>query len=190
VVALKTNATVYQNCAPVFHDFANHSRINFDGLLVANDSKTSEGYSQLYRSGIIETTDTTFISAADSHGMGKIISTLPFEVRLFRSVRRFLSVLKSLGVDPPFTLMLSLIDVQGYTMSRHDDLNPFGGGAPFDRSVLMPQDVLIDTYSSDVPLVMKPLVDELWNAAGFNGSAYYKDDKWLGEELARRIGGR
>jgi hypothetical protein len=192
VTALKANINAtYLGLAPLFYEDANHSRINFDGLLVykAGRDESSGGFLQLYRGGIIETVDATLISSAESYGKGKIISSLAFEVRLFRSIRRFLPILKSLGVDPPLVLMLSLLDVKGYTIITKDYLGFPGGGAPFDREVLMPQEVLIDTYSADVPLVMKPLVDEIWNAANFNGSIYYKDGKWMGEEVARQLGG-
>ncbi len=190
VIALKANvAATCQALAPLFHDLANYSRINFDGLLVVDHYENSAGFLQLYRSGIVETADATFISSAESHGMGKIISPLPFEVRLFRSIERFLPVLKSLGADPPLVVMLTLLDVHGYTMGVRDYLGFPGRGAPFDREVLMPQEVLIDTYSAGVPLVMKPLVDEIWNAADFKGSIYYKDGKWVGNELACQRGG-
>jgi hypothetical protein len=191
VIALKAKTAIYQALAPLFLDSANYSRINFDGLLVydVDHNKSSAGFSQLYRSGIIETSDATLISSAESHGRGKIISGLAFEVRLFSSIGRLLPVLKSLGVDPPLVLMLALIDVRGYTMITHDYFGAFGGGAPVDREVLVPHEVLIDAYCVDVPLVMKPLVDEIWNAADFKGSIYYKDGKWVGDELARQRGG-
>jgi hypothetical protein len=53
----------------------------------------------------------------------------------------------------------------------------------------MPQEVLIDNYPIDVPDVMKPILDEIWNAADYPGSIYYKDGKWVGEQLARHLGG-
>lgn len=105
-----------------------------------------------------------------------------------RFIRRVLPVLKSLGVDPPLAIMLALIDVRDYTMSRKDFLGFTSGGAPFDREMLLPQEVLIDEYSADVSLIMRPLIDEIWNAAGFNESPYYKSGGWVGEELARQYG--
>lgn len=86
--------------------------------------------------------------------------------------------------------MFALIDVRGHTMYPRDCFGFTRGGAPFDQEVLMPQEVLIDTYSADLPLVMKPIVDEIWNAAGFECSFYYKDGKWIGEEVASQRGGR
>jgi Putative DNA-binding domain len=189
VIALRTTNIIYQTLAPLFHDLATHSKINFDGRLVysnAGHDEGSHGFLQLYRSGIVETVDAQLISSGESHDMGKMISSLAFEVRLFGFIQRVLPVLKLLGVDPPLVLMLTLIGVRGYTMSSHDSFG--GGGEPFDREVLMPQEVLIDTYSADVPLLMKPAVDEIWNAANFNESIYYIDGKWFGDKRFRQLG--
>jgi schlafen family protein len=187
VIALKTTNIIYRDLAPLFHDRADQSRINFDGrvVYVGTGKEKSPGFLQLYRSGIVETVEASFISFPESNGMGKVISSLRFEVWLFRFIQRVLPVLKTLGVDPPLIVMLALIDVRGYTMGSRDQLGFHIGGAAFDRDVLVPQEVLIENYSADVPLVMKPLVDEIWNAASFVSSDYYRDGKWVGEDLAR-----
>ncbi len=191
VIALKRNANMYLTLAPLFQDNVNNSRINFDGLCMYDvaGKHPSAGFLQLYKTGIIETADSFLISAAEKAGKGKLIGSLAFEGRLFRSVRRYLSVLKSLGVDPPLMLMLSLTDVQGYTIVTKDYAGFLDGGVPFDRDVLLPQEVLIDSYAADLTLVMKPLLDEVWNAAGFDGSVYYKDGRWIGDQLAAQVGG-
>jgi hypothetical protein len=104
---------------------------------------------------------------------------------LFRAIGRLLAILKALGVDPPIMIMLGLIGVLGYTLTSHDYVVGLAA-APFDRDVLMPQEVLLDSYSADVSLAMKPMADELWNAADRQASPYYKGGKWIGEELARQ----
>jgi hypothetical protein len=191
VISVKTTNIIYQTLAPVFHNSADRSRINLDGRLVyqfTGHDVGSAGFLQLYRSGIIETVDASLIPFAESYPRGKVISSLVFEVGLFRFIQRVLPVLKSLGVDPPLVLILTLIDVRGYSLSRDDHSGFFNAGEPFDREVLMPQEVLIENYAADVPLIMKPLVDEVWNAASFNGSFFYEDGKWVGEARARQYG--
>jgi len=181
VISLKRNVKIHQTLAPLFRTFAHSSEINFDGVLVFNGdhAQPSGGYSQLYRNGIIEAVDAMFVAANEGHGLGKLIASQAFEDGLFKSIRGYLAVLKSLGVDLPILIMLSLTDVKGYTMGRKGNMGVFGG-TPFDRDILITQDVLLDTYDVDVPLVMKPVVDEIWNAAGFEESLYYKDGKWIG----------
>jgi len=59
------------------------------------------------------------------------------------------------------------------------------GGRPFDKEVLMPQELLIEDYAVDVPAAMKPVVDELWNAADFKGSDFTKMVNGSGHTLSR-----
>jgi len=192
LVPLKANASIYQSLAPLFRNFANNSRINFDGLLVY-DSRGQEqsvnGFSQLYRSGIIETVDTHLISASEQAGRGKIFPGLYFEVKLLRSLRSHVSVLKSLNIDLPLVVALSLVNVRGYTLGREVHIGWLDGGDAFDREMLLPQEILLDSYDADLPSVMKPAFDELWNAAGFGGSVFYKDGKFIGEDVAHARGG-
>lgn len=189
VIALASNPKIYQELTPLFMDEANHSQINFDGLMVYNmhRDQSSDGFLQLYRNGIVETVDTRLIAYAEKYDKGKVFSFLPFEVRLVRSMRKYLSVLESLGVDLPAIVILSLLDVRGYAMGRPDYgfLDP---GRPFDRDVLMPQEILIESYDADIALAVKPIFDEISNAAGFAGSILYADGKWIGEEIAKRFG--
>jgi hypothetical protein len=181
VISLKKSAALHQTLAPLFRTFANNSEINFDGILFFDGSRRqpSAGYSQLYRNGIIEAVDALLISSNERGGRGKLIPSEAFEDGLFKSSRGYLAVLKSLAVDLPILLTLTLTDVKSFTMAAAGHLGIFGG-TPFDREVLMPQDLLLDTYDVDVFRVMKPLLDEIWNAAGYEGSPYYRDGKWIG----------
>jgi hypothetical protein len=36
---------------------------------------------------------------------------------------------------------------------------------------------------------MKPILDEISNASGYDGSMCYADGEWIGDELARRVSG-
>lgn len=192
LIPLKADASIHLNLAPLFRDFANDSRINFDGLLVYDalgQNQSLYGFLQIYRNGVIETVDTDVIAASERAGHGKIFPGLYFEVKLLRSLRKYVSVLKSLKVDLPLVVMLTLIDVRGYSLANEQYGGFLGGGHPFDRDMLLPQEVLIDSYDTHLPQVMKSLFDELWNAAGCSGSIYYKNGKWIGEEVAQARGG-
>ena len=119
VIALKKNAETNQRLAPLFRSFANYCEINFDGIVLSNGdrSKPSGGYCQLYRNGIIEAVDAMFIPSGEQR-FGKLISGYAFEEGIFKSVRGYLSVLKSLAVDTPVLLTLTLTDVKDFTMAK------------------------------------------------------------------------
>ena len=189
VPELKSHVSLYQALAPLFRQIAHRCRINFDGLLYDDglSGDQSKGYLQLYRNGIIEAVDAMLISVGEGFKKGKVFSSLAFEVGLVRAVCRFLSALKFIGVNPPLALMVALTDIKGYTLATDD--YGFFNGAPFDREVLMPREVLIDAYTADVPMALKPVFDQIWNATDSKGSIYYKDGKWIGEEVARQRGG-
>lgn len=182
VNSLKNDVSMHQALAPLFSNFGNVSKLNFDGLLVYNDGagRANTGYLQLYRSGVVETVDASFLTVSERMNQGRVVPALEFEKRLFNSTQRILTVLKSLGIGLPLLFMLALIDVRGYALARD------GGGFlisedPFDRDFLAPQEVLIESYSLDVPVVLKPILDEIWNAGGAVGSIYYRDGKWVGK---------
>ena len=168
VIALKKNAETNKILAPLFRSFANYCEINFDGIVLSNGdrSKPSGGYCQLYRNGIIEAVDAMFIPSGEQR-FGKLISGYAFEEGIFKSVRGYLSVLKSLAVDTPVLLTLTLTDVKDFTMAKNSEsYRGISGGTPFGKEVLMPQALMLETYDVDVCQAMKPLVDEIWNAAG------------------------
>jgi hypothetical protein len=149
VAGLKTNP-LHRTLTPLFIDHINVPRINFDGLLTytINEDRKSDGFLQLYRSGIIESVDAKSIAFQEKHNRAKIISSLTFEVRLMNSLRKYLRVLESLAVDPPLAVMLSLLDVQRHAMGMKDAFGFFNSGEPFDRDVLMSHEILIEIYLS------------------------------------------
>lgn len=188
VVGRKSDVEFYRTLAPLFREVPHGCRINFDGLLYHFEQNGQcNAYLQLYRTGVIETVDAWLISVGEGHSRGKVFSSLAFEVGLVKGVRRFLSILESIGVNPPFALMVALTDIRGYSPAT-DESGMFHG-APFDREMLMPREVLIDAYTTDVPLTLKPVFDQVWNATDFKESIYYKDGKWIGEEIAQKRGG-
>lgn len=189
VAGLKTSVGLYQTLAPLFRQIAHRCKINFDGLLYddGSESNQAKGYLQLYRNGIIEAVDVMLVSSGERHNKGRVFSSLGFEVGVVRGVNRFLSALEAIGVNPPLALMVALTDVRGYALAT-DDYGMYTG-APFERDVLMPRAVAIDAYRADVPMALKPILDQIWNARDSKESIYYKEGKWVGEEVARQRGG-
>jgi hypothetical protein len=189
VTELKSNMSAYQALAPLFRQLPDRCAINFDGLLYHDlrNGGPSKGYLQLYRSGVIEAVDAMIISVGEGFKKGKVFSSLVFEVGLIRAIHKYLAVLKHIGVNPPFAVMVALTDVKGYALVT--DRSGFFNSGPFDREVLMPREVIIDGYTADIPMVLKSVFDQIWNATDSKGSVYYKDGKWIGEEVARQCGG-
>jgi hypothetical protein len=178
VASLKSNLAIHQTLAPLFYSFVNNSRLNLDGLLLYNTNKDqmSPAFTQVYRNGIIESADTLFFKNPEQFGRGKVLPSEAFERGLLTSVQRYLYALKSLEVDLPLLVTVSLLDVKGYALSLD-----YSQTDEFDRDIISAQEITIESYNVNVPLAMKPLLDQIWNAAGREGSPYYSGDKWTGQ---------
>jgi hypothetical protein len=153
-------------------------RFNFDGikyLALEPQSKKVVGYTQLFRSGIVESVDG---SLADPPGQlaFRTIRGEEYESRIWNTLAWYLQLLRRLGVPSPFLCMLSLLGVRGY------GVKPWSAemrSSPIDRDVLLIPEIMIEGYDCDAAEVMKPAFDVIWNASGLPGSENYDEHgKW------------
>ena len=155
----------------------NH-RYNLDGLLTHSVYKGDQAYSyvQLFRNGIIEALEASMLRPRQ-HGL--FIPSVLYEQKLINSLKNYLSVLKTLTVEPPIFVFLALLGVKGYRMDissqyEIDELNAI------DRDNILLPEIPIENYEVIAADVLKPCFDSIWNACGFAGSWNYKDGKWIG----------
>ena len=92
------------------------------------------------------------------------------------------SIQKKLGVEPPFFIMLSLLDVKGYRMSIPAMSMRFPqDNRPINRNNLLIPEVMIENFDAEPSKVMKPIFDAVWNACGYPRSKNYDDSGiWCG----------
>jgi len=168
---------VLRHLTPIYHSgFSNH-RYTFDGYLTyhtQHESQHADAHLQLYRNGIIESVDASFLEPYDNE---MIIASLPFEQRLIERLGEYLQVLERLRIEPPFIVMLSLLGVSMYGLV----FGSRGGTDFFDRNNLILPEVLLENFGVDVAATLKPAFDSVWNSAGRPGSPYYKGTKWIGK---------
>lgn len=161
-------------------------RLNFDGFLTYElSSRPTCSYLQVFRNGSIE--------AVEVHIMRKVEDKryLPssYEVELLEALPRFLSVQKQLGVEPPLFVMLSLLEVSGYTMwlTRPGFPPRLYDRHPIDRDTLLLPETMVESFECDLAEVIRPIFDAVWNAAGLPRSMNYDYDektgkwKWKGQ---------
>ncbi len=165
------------------HEALNHCRyrFNFDGLL--NYAQWAPdlpvvAYLQVFRNGIVEGVDVSVLKANTFQQIPSIL----FEQVLCYALSLYLQTQKTLGVDLPIFLMISLLGVKDYTMGIAQTY--YGQDYPIDRPDLMMPEVMIDHFNCDPAEVMKPIFDSVWNAAGRNGSMNYDAaGKWKLQKL-------
>jgi hypothetical protein len=136
------------------------TRYNLDGLIsFTPDSKVqglAHSYFQLFRDGKIECVDSNLLRP---RGTTNHIPCVAFEAACIACVRRLLALLRTLEMEPPAAVMVTLLGVNSYALG----INPLRG---FD-SVLIDRDALIltpeiaDSYDVDAAALLKPTLDAL-----------------------------
>ncbi len=159
---------------PLNHDFGGESWFNLDGLVRSSFSSSNRyfsAYLQIFRSGILETVDTDLLS--DFNGIRRIPSLL-FEEAVIKAARDYTDSLCRLQVEFPFSLMLTLVGVKGYSLAFNDRSFTHRTRS-FDRDVLFIPDLLIETGGSDFGSLLKGCFDMVWNASGWARSMFYDE---------------
>jgi len=154
----------------------NYYRFNFDGLLTYSASSRndkSDSYVQLYKNGIIEAVDGLLLDTRFSQGE-LIIPSVTYEEALIGSLPSYISILKTLNVDLPVFLFLTLIGVKGYSMAA-GWRNLTREVHKIDREVLMLSEIVIESYDVIAKDVLRPCFDSIWNACGFPQSLNYNE---------------
>lgn len=153
-------------------------RINFDGVLAYKTNQNGiESYCQLYRNGILEfvsTTNKVFCSMKNpfSEKDGEVNVILAnkngFESYIVGKCEYFFNILKSLNVELPIYVFVSLLDVKGYRIYyRVGDVVKLTNSV--DRDVLELPEVELKYNNVDLKKVLKGVVDLIWNACGEEG---------------------
>jgi hypothetical protein len=158
-----------------------NSRFNFDGFLtycVSIDGKTAS-FVQLYKNGIIEAVDGLLLNPR-LHG-GLIIPSVTYEESLIGWLPSYISILKTLNVELPIFLFLTLIGVKGYSMGamgvnrRILIKEADKPAACIDKEVLILPEIVIESYDVTAKDILRPCFDSIWNACGFPQSLNYNE---------------
>lgn len=149
-------------------------KYNLDGFLTYSGGRQdkSHSYVQLFRNGIIEAVEGLLLQPYKEQ---LIIPSIAYEQELIRSLTEYLSALKTLNVEPPIFVFLTLLGVKGYSMAVDRDYDIEEVYA-IDRDILQLPEVTIESYDDKAEHVLKPCFDSIWNACGFKRSFNYNDE--------------
>jgi len=153
-------------------------RYNIDGILTFSSfpgKDRSHSYVQLYRNGIIEAVNSFLLWPKNNE---KIIPITKIERTIIESVPRYIEVYKKFNLDTPIFLFLTLIDVKDYKIPERGKWW-FDEIYPIDRDIVLIPEIIIEKYDFNSPQLLKPILDSVWNACGFERSLNYsKDGNW------------
>lgn len=161
-------------------------RYNLDGFATFGSRYEGEdghaGYCQMFSNGTIEAVSADFLDTGTmpgEQGDPQFIGSIAFERDLVEAVRTYLRAYKELGLDGPTAVSLALLGCRGAVMhvATHmmRRLRSRGHLHAIDRDTATLPDVVIDSLDVDVPAVMKPIFDAVWNACGYPGSLNYDE---------------
>jgi hypothetical protein len=161
-------------------------RYNLDGILSVNPDQQGivRSYFQLFRDGKIECVDCVLFRDRET---GKTIPCTAFAAACIASVRRSFALLRILGISPPVAVMISLFGVKSYLLG----VNPIRGYDifPIDRDLVAFAPEIAEAIDTDVPTLLRPTFDALWNAAGLSGCGDYDASGNPSRELEQSMRG-
>lgn len=170
---------------------------NIDGVLSAPPSRLE--YTQLYRDGIIEAVGAG-IASPYKHWSGHddTVRHLRIDanreaVRLIYKLTSLLRCIKSVGVEAPYRIFVSLTDVKGVRIATDQNSRRVEqqlSSLLYKSNFRLPT---IDIFDSDIDFhgvmeAIKPILDVLWNADGKPAcdlySRWLESEKWLLKDIA------
>lgn len=165
---------------PMYCSGLNH-RYNLDGFLTYSGGREekSHSYVQLFKNGIIEAVEGLLLDP--SHKQGKLlIPSIAYEKELIKSLPDYLSVLKTLNVELPVFIFISLLGVKGYSMAVDRARFWIDEVHTIDRDALLLPEIFIESYDVSAKDILRPCFDSIWNACGFPRSLNYNDvGEWV-----------
>ena len=162
-------------------------RYNLDGYLIHDElAGKSSTYVQIFRNGIIESVETKFMGISERTFSGEV---LDFEV--YRAVNAYLNFEEKIGIEPPYLIMLSLLGVSDSKLINSSGNPRLNVNKTIDRDVLWVPEGMVDDLEGNLDRVMKPILDAVWNAAGYERSwSFDKDGNWTNNLNFAHIGNK
>jgi len=167
----------YHLIAPL-RSSVSHSRYNLEGYLNYGhftENGSCSGYVQIFRNGIIESVETRLIYPHSDNK--KYVPSRLLEEKIIDKTRIYLDFQRKMGVLPPITMFVSLLNIRGYYLAVKHNLDRFGDRQfPLQREGLHLPELILEDYPDDVPSALRELFDSLWNAFGWDRSYDYGED--------------
>ena len=153
-------------------------RFNFDGFINERSGQNNNGYTQIFRNGIIEATKADIIR---EYSGKRGIPGLALERYIINTLPKYIEGLNKINVSPPLVIMITFEGVANtyYYVSE----NEFDR-EPIDRDILLLPICILEEYGSTnyYHRTLKPALDTLWNTINYKECMYFdKDGNWKGK---------
>lgn len=143
-------------------------RYNLDGLIVYNeqaDSGFSEGYTQVFRNGIIESVNANLFGSSVK---GPYIPSATFETDITAFLDACLAFYRKLSVRMPAVLLVSLAGVQDCKLAVHRHLDTWHTNINrIGRDSLLLPEVIVENQAVNSATRLQPIFNAVWNSIGW-----------------------
>jgi hypothetical protein len=157
------------------------SRYNLDGFmtyLTEKNTRICQSYCQIFFDGTIEAVYANILRARGGEtpqkGSTAFIASVFYERSVVEAVKNYLKGYKALGIDAPIVISMTLLGCKGAYMFT--DIAMGLDSEPIDRDVAILPQVQISSLDEEVPTILKPIFDAVWNACGHLRSYNYTEN--------------
>ena len=155
------------------------SRYNLDGLLTYYTDRNTgvcDSYCQVFFDGTIEAVHANILSVkgggTPKKGDTAFIPSKAYEARVVGAIKSYFKGYKTLGIEAPLVISMTLLGCKGAYMWTDFGLDSYA----IDRDVVTLPEVTADSLNQEVPAIMKPIFDAVWNACGLPRSYNYTEN--------------
>jgi len=149
-----------------------HWNYNFDGFMISAPYREpiKRKYVQVFRAGSLE-----YCYCLEHDDKNKDLTELfEYQLSFGERLNSYLNGLKTLGINPPIIMMLTLIGVKGFKItfpsaiySNYAALDLIEKRMmPIDRDVMLLPETIIDDYEFDINIAHHSIFDIIWNSVG------------------------
>ena len=166
---------------PISVSSPGYNKYNLDGFMTYLPGKTTEAcysYCQLFFDGTIETVSARILRTKESGypktGETAYILSDYFERSVVVAIKNYIKGYRSLGIDPPINISVTLLGCKGAHMITNFDTEL--DIVPLDRDVAILPQVQMFSLDEDIPTIVKPIFDAVCNAFGLPRSYNYTEN--------------
>jgi hypothetical protein len=160
---------------PVYWANSYSPTFNVDGLLIVGDEHNGQShtYSQFFRDGAVEVVLTTV--ADEQH-----VYPTRIEPHVIKTLNVYAPILVGAGAEYPFTVLVTLLGMKGLICPS--DQWGEGPKVPLPRDVVLLPDAVVEGADADLPAILRPTFDALWQCLGHERSQNYDaSGTWKGK---------
>lgn len=161
---------------------AGRTRWNVDGLLAANPSPGPGRYAQAFRNGAVEVVlpERGAFGQPHYHGDPRILGSVRLADDVIAMVRAVKQVIRAVGAQPPVTIFGTLLGMREWRIAVRQTMHA-DPAAVIDRDPVFLPDHMLQTLDGPDDRDAKPILDMIWQAAGWPDAAGFDaDGRWTG----------